>query len=687
MKTESIALWNIRPSRWQPREPQFDAESLTELAQSIHEHGLIHAILVFGCPDEDGYTVWELIAGERRARATIALELAELFPQHTLAEWCTRLANVGLAGLGEEERAALKTAQATIPAQVYPAGDLKVLHLLAVIENLDRADLSPIEEARAYKGLLDEYGWSQRELAAHVNKSQGYIAQRLAILGLPQSAQEAVSTRVLSFSHARALAAVPEALQESMTAWTVAAVQQDNNPLTSRQVENRLRQVAAFVDPARWEPNGETIYTPEQRNRLRVIRGILQSEGDDIAKRTDAILLLAESGYSKTNLLNVRPIEVVSDRVHTSMVIAALSGSELDEDKRIETAGMLCHNCVWVQAWGELSAYPNLPIPCARIEHPTARACSNYIGPVDPVVIPLYSWDLRREAERIEGVTLITEPFLHLTSVEEFITLYRHTATFRMNQDDTHEQAVARKHIEKIREYYEWQRDLPDAWRAHFQAHACEKCVHYAPSLIEQGDPPCALVVNPLEKREYGKMTYCAPEFGCLVQSTGQLAPRCEAFAYRELPGFAFPEYMLINLPARSRVLAWLEAIAGQAKSNYTNHVLWGSFSWLNYGRTMGHTAVDWPAFKKWLGAHWDELGDAAVAHLIDVAVSELELFRHVDTEFALLNATDTQPEIWRRLTFPFSYYQEHTYSIPPHWPEDWPKPWEGESRIREMND
>lgn len=116
--TLKLNIAAIQPSRWQPRRA-FDADALRELALSIQDQGLINPILVF---QVNGH--YELIAGERRTRAVIASYLTALFTQHSLLEWCARLATVGLAGMGEEERAALAAEPAAGKTQIHKPAKL-----------------------------------------------------------------------------------------------------------------------------------------------------------------------------------------------------------------------------------------------------------------------------------------------------------------------------------------------------------------------------------------------------------------------------------------------------------------------------------------------------------------------------------------------------------------------------------
>lgn len=143
-------------------------EELEELAASVRVHGILQPIVVR--PSGDGY---EIVAGERRWRAAV------------------------LAGL------------ATVPAVVRQVGELESL-ALALVENLQRQDLNPVERARAYRRLSQEFGLSQQEIARLVGRSQPAVANALRLLSLPQDVLEAVEKGELSEAHARLLLEVED---------------------------------------------------------------------------------------------------------------------------------------------------------------------------------------------------------------------------------------------------------------------------------------------------------------------------------------------------------------------------------------------------------------------------------------------------------------------------------------------
>ena len=164
-----IALSKIEPNPNQPRK-KFDQQALEELAESIRLHGIITPITVRPA-DKNGY--YQIIAGERRWRAA------------------------RLAGLKE------------IPAMVLEAHESEVMEL-ALIENLQRQDLNPIEEAEGYELLMQQFGMTQEEVAHRVVKSRPAVANALRLLALPDEVRTMVSEGKLSGGHARAVLAVAE---------------------------------------------------------------------------------------------------------------------------------------------------------------------------------------------------------------------------------------------------------------------------------------------------------------------------------------------------------------------------------------------------------------------------------------------------------------------------------------------
>ena len=162
---QTLRISQIEPKADQPRK-HFDEEALLELSDSIKRHGLLQPIIVRESENAQGY--YQIIAGERRWRAS------------------------KLAGLSE------------IPAIVMQADELEASEI-AIIENIQRQDLNPYEEAAAYKALIDQYGLTQEEVSEKVGKSRSAVANAMRLLDLPDDVIEMLKTGDISAGHARAL--------------------------------------------------------------------------------------------------------------------------------------------------------------------------------------------------------------------------------------------------------------------------------------------------------------------------------------------------------------------------------------------------------------------------------------------------------------------------------------------------
>jgi len=196
-----IPLARIAPNPYQPR-TAVDEQALADLAASIAEHGVLQPILV--TETIDGY---RLVAGERRVRAS------------------------RLAGL---ER---------IPAVVRELADHDQLEL-ALVENIQREDLDPLEEARAYRQLIDDFGFTQEKLAKRMGKARPTIANSLRLLDLDAEVQAALAGALISEGHARALAGLPVDRQARVVAVVI------ERELSVRQTEELVRRLREEPRPA-----------------------------------------------------------------------------------------------------------------------------------------------------------------------------------------------------------------------------------------------------------------------------------------------------------------------------------------------------------------------------------------------------------------------------------------------------
>ena len=213
-KLTTLDITQIRPGRYQPRRVMGEDE-LRELAESIRAQGLIQPVIV----RELGLSDYELIAGERRWRA------------------CQ------LAGLTE------------IPAVIKAVNDEAAL-AMGIIENIQRADLNPVEEAQGYKRLVDEFGLTHENLAQAVGKSRSAISNSLRLLSLPEQIQQHINQGLLEMGHARALITLPVLAQLQLAeaaireAWSVREMErqaqawQQNAPVSAQKA---LKAVDADV--------------------------------------------------------------------------------------------------------------------------------------------------------------------------------------------------------------------------------------------------------------------------------------------------------------------------------------------------------------------------------------------------------------------------------------------------------
>lgn len=190
---EEIPIGAIEPNANQPRR-QFDPEALAELVASIAKHGIVQPVIVR--PKESGY---ELIAGERR--------------------W----------------RAAKEAGLAAIPSLIKRSDDSESLQI-ALVENIQREDLNALEEALAYKSLVEEFGLTQAELAGLIGKNRTTVANTLRLLNLSEEVKKLILTGGLSSGHARALLSLEVAEEQIKLAHRVLA-----EGLSVRQTESLVK--------------------------------------------------------------------------------------------------------------------------------------------------------------------------------------------------------------------------------------------------------------------------------------------------------------------------------------------------------------------------------------------------------------------------------------------------------------
>lgn len=192
-----ISVDLIKPNPWQPRK-FFSEESLKELSDSIREHGVLQPLVVI--PLDDG--TYQLIVGERRLRAS------------------------KLAGLPK------------VPVIIRDAMEEQKKLELALIENIQRHNLDPIEEGMAYQQLIDQYKMTQEEISRKMGKHRTTITNTLRLLHLPLKIQRAVAEGVISEGHARAILGIP-GMEKQLALFDLVV----NENMTVRQAEEKVREI------------------------------------------------------------------------------------------------------------------------------------------------------------------------------------------------------------------------------------------------------------------------------------------------------------------------------------------------------------------------------------------------------------------------------------------------------------
>lgn len=208
-----VGVERLQPNPYQPR-AEYSDESLTELAESVRNQGILQPLLVRPAGED-----YEIVIGERRWRAAEQVELA------------------------------------TVPCIVQEVSDEQAL-ALALIENLQRDDLTCIETAVAYQRLSDQFGLTQEDLSQRMGKSRSAVANTLRLLQLPEEIQMSIHTRRISEGHGRALLALSDDRELLVKVWR----QVEERGLSVRETEALVRQ-----SPARRakEPKTETMRAPD----------------------------------------------------------------------------------------------------------------------------------------------------------------------------------------------------------------------------------------------------------------------------------------------------------------------------------------------------------------------------------------------------------------------------------------
>lgn len=264
---EFLNIEEILANPFQPR-TEFNAEELNELAKSIKEYGIIEPLVVRINNDDE----FELIAGERRLRAA------------------------KLAGL------------TTVPVVLKDYDDRKTAQI-ALIENVQRANLNAIEEANAYQTLLQQFCMTQEEIAQKVGKSRSHIANIIRLLKLMPQVQSLVSSNQLSMGQAKPLLAIED--EETQLKVANLIIEQD---LSARKVETLVKQVLQVGNEVKETPEQqvESVYLVDMQERLKQILGtnVNIKQGKKKSK-------LEIEFYSEDDLM--RLVEVLTDKTQKSI--------------------------------------------------------------------------------------------------------------------------------------------------------------------------------------------------------------------------------------------------------------------------------------------------------------------------------------------------------------------------------
>lgn len=661
----SIGMERVHPGRWQPRNRErITDESVAELAADIKKRGVITPLL--GVPlQQEGPIEVELVAGERRLHAS------------------------RLAGL------------TAVPVKLVQGTDAELAEM-AIVDNLQREDLTPIEEARALKRLQELYEYSQRQLASHLNKSQPWVQQRLALLDAAPGVQEMVNTRVFSLAHARALSGLPEAVQER-TAEHFGAQAEKGVMLTSRQVENTGRLVRQFLDPARFEGVEQQLLLPAMRNGMIAIRHLLQTLPEEELAEAVERLLQEDPGSDARKLLGKKDLRTLVDvlqvarlLVHRGKWASASWNQQMWWTPEICTAtGRTCKTCIFcgVEPPESFRSWNPSCLRWGKDEF-EAMSCSKCILPTDEAAIELsphwmFGGD---ELKKIDY-----SPYVE--TVAEYKRIVNEVAAEQAAQEERRESKCEEDRGARLRAFRETcmaaQRDPgPDEACpmdvGDFQAQWCARC-----EFGWQSDE-CAFIENPIggsydHRPELYALVQIETETdndGNTVRRATRVVPRCELFRWATLPSITPTGWISFPDQYRERqksAMRWLRAMVDGSTDGYNSYYrtgLWSPLRWLPYDRPR-EKHYDLGRLVKWLLNEWDnDLGDARVATLLTTAASEVTVMGRSSftTPMQLFNPCTGEDEDWLSMEW---QYLDGLHK--PHWWPDkieWPFTQEADSDL-----
>lgn len=649
----NIPLTEIRPGRYQPRQ-QFEPGQLLELATSIRADGLLDPPIVW----LNEQSAYELIGGERRWRAYIALALANSPAVGSLEAAIEVASNGDILGtvkrLGEYLRAY------TMPVSVRETPD-EAQRRLAIVHNIQRADLSPIEEARALGELRQAEKLSIRKLAEMVGKSKSWVEDRLKLLDLaPAVVSQVGQEGGLDLSVLREISRwIPELAQPALAE---ALAKRATRGATSQELVRLVGEIGRWADVERWIPAEGEVMLPAQYNRLWAIRTALVELPP--VKLASAALTLAGNGLAwRDNYLVEKPAKVASSSWATDKILGALGSKyETVADERGWTCKS-CHLAPLREKLGELFEGGMYSLPCDRLKEyaRAATRCESYIGPLQPVVVEVGSSiaTLVPEDSPTRAVSLKrADNFYYTESWQEYVALYHEAreASARQVQARAEEKKFA--HLAPMESYWQAQQGETVFELEHFQAHACRKCEHFIQGTTPSRAVPCAWANNP--KTKAGQPV--APEYAIMVDQAGAMVPRCSEFRYSEMPAIQRPIVAGFAVPDRELVLRWLNWLT--TRNSNENRGLFGPLAWLpEYRAGQSRRKLDLPAI-------WEKIGDDDVMMiLLDIAVTEARASQWAND--LILRDNLGRVTEWKAI----AWKAWERRDLPYGW-GDWPKPW-----------
>lgn len=590
----SVPLDHIVPCRWQPRQ-QFDEAALLDLANDIAQHGVLTPPLVWRNEELE----YELIAGERRIRACYALFIAAT-GHSSLQSAIEQVARHGFANLRDfvTQRSAHSAPASVIDRLSVQCrevwGKPAQLHELALVDNLQRADLSPLEEARALHDLIQEYAYSQRDLAGRLGKSQTWISQRLNLLNLAPAVVEQVVAGEINASVSRDIARLDPAVQADV------AQHIRTNGLAQKSAANLIGNILELADPESWASDGGVCHAYD----VTIGQALAQAAP---AERQRAMLTLAQKdsngrlarphdsyGYDKA-LVAVGVAEAPYQAINTAWKPAAAAMGRTCETCQLQAR---LPQIIEVQelrrAAGNRDERQNIAWPfCGMGERETCPAHRS-AGERLSLHVP---YDSRVQYSEEEQARIIKLNDWYQTT-EDFATWYHLVCrTYRAQIDEQqrrHDQAengVARALAGYVAVQDQMRTD-------HLYSQPCDHCAFHkrdaenpAQSCQHQAQPP--------------QLEWCEKTLASTWQiaETGgeQLIGRCRLFRLRAiglLPDFAKDE---ISIP-RDAMLALLKRLSPNSSYGGENR---SGARWLDVHRSRCAAPPPWsasePALKKLL--------------------------------------------------------------------------------------